>query len=359
MTNGVGSFKLRRSIYLAFAVVVILIVGLVAWSRTRHSKLLAPPVQSPVKETPSLSGDDHSATMMFAHNLELRKGPDFRVYVRWVRGHMLRTAPGTIPSFDDPDSFLLNLDKGVVDVKIADLSQYLGTVSPAGAPLQKLSIVPDGDHLKLKGTLHKVVPVPVEVQGTLSPGANGLVLFRVSKITALKMPVKGLLGALHLTIADLMPSAGIAGITVAGNDIVFDTQRLLPPPHIRGAISSISTDATTIKLIYGGAHDNEDRLAKWHNFMQLMGGTLSFGKVTMHDADLTLIDASDDPWFYLDLVKYQAQLTKSYTLMTEQAGLEVFMPDLDEKIPGKLKEPVTMEMLRNREKPIPTLVPGK
>ena len=272
---------------------------------------------------------------------------------------MLRTEPDKIPSFDDPDSFLLNLEKGVVDVKIADLSQYMGTVSPVGAPLQKISIEPDGARLKLKGTLHKVLPVPVEVEGMLSPAANGFVLFRVSKVSALKMPVKGLLGILHLTIADLMPSAGVAGILVSGNDILFDTQRLLPPPHIHGDISSISTDATTIKLIYGRAHDNEDRLAKWHNFMQLTGGTLSFGKVTMQDADLTLIDASDDPWFDLDLVNYQAQLTNSYTLMTKQKGLEVFMPDLDEKVPGKLKEPVTMELLRNREKPIPALVPGK
>ena len=352
----------RRLAYAGIAITVILIVGLFAWNwrgRNRDRVAVKSAGALPVDQGALSPADDRSPTLLYAHNLELRKGPNFRVYIRWVRGHMLRTSPQTIPSFDDPDSFLLNIQKGVIDVKIADLSKYMSTVSPANAPLQGITIAPYENHLKLHGSLHKVFSMPVEVEGTLSPGANGLVAFRVSKISALKVPIKGLLGVLHLSIADLMPSAGIPGVHISGNDILFDTQKLLPPPHIRGEISSISTDSTTIKVIYGGAHDNEDRLAQWHNFLQLTGGTLSFGKVTMRQADLTLIDASEDPWFDLDLVKYQAQLTSSYTLMTAQAGLQVFMPDLDQDIPGKLKEPVTLEWLRNREKPIPNQGPGK
>jgi hypothetical protein len=34
-------------------------------------------------------------------------------------------------------------------------------------------------------------------------------------------------------------------------------------------------------------------------------------------------------------VNYQAQLVNGYTRMTAQAGLEIFMPDLDEQTPKK------------------------
>ena len=40
----------------------------------------------------------------------LRKGPSFRVYVRWLRGQMARTRRGVNPSFDDPESFYVTRD---------------------------------------------------------------------------------------------------------------------------------------------------------------------------------------------------------------------------------------------------------
>jgi hypothetical protein len=46
--------------------------------------------------------------------------------------------------------------------------------------------------------------------------------------------------------------------------------------------------------------------------------------------DLTMIDISDDAWFDLDLAHYQEQLVNGYTRMTPQAGLQIFMPDIDE-----------------------------
>ena len=84
-----------------------------------------------------------------------------------------------------------------------------------------------------------------------------------------------------------------------------------------------------------------------------MGGTLDFGKLTMHHVDLTMIDASQDPWFDLDLVNYQAQLVNGYTRMTAQAGLEIFMPDLDEQTPKK-GQPEHHSRMAQRPQPLAT-----
>jgi hypothetical protein len=56
-----------------------------------------------------------------------------------------------------------------------------------------------------------------------------------------------------------------------------------------------------------------------------------------------MIDASQDPWFDLDLVNYQAQLVNGYTRMTAQAGLEIFMPDVDEQTPKKVGQSITLD----------------
>ncbi len=72
-----------------------------------------------------------------------------------------------------------------------------------------------------------------------------------------------------------------------------------------------------------------------------------------------MIDASKDAWFDLDLVNYQAQVVNGYTRMTPQAGLEIFMPDLDE-VPRSLPiKSISAEWLKNRNLPPPPDVPIK
>jgi hypothetical protein len=135
--------------------------------------------------------------------------------------------------------------------------------------------------------------------------------------------------------------------------------KLLPPPHIHGQLTSVLVRTPDIEVIYGNAGTNETRLAQWHNFLRLSGGTLDFGKLTMHDTDLTMIDASQDPWFDLDLVHYQAQLVNGYTRMTAQAGLEIFMPDLDELPPKKAGQSITLDWLKDRNRSLPLDIPVK
>jgi hypothetical protein len=305
------------------------------------------------------SADDLAPTLVYAHNLLLRKGPNFRIYIRWIRGQMVRTRRQVNPSFDDPESFVIQIQKGVIHANIGDISNYLNVSSPPNAPLKNISIQPEGDQLKLHGTIHKIVPLPIELIGTLSPAPDGGVRFHVTKLNVLKVPLKGLLGGFHVELSDLVHSSNIPGIQIVDNDIIFDTRKLLPPPHIHGQLTSVRVSTPDIEVVYGNAGTDEARLAQWHNFLRLSGGTIDFGKLTMHHVDLTMIDASQDPWFDLDLVNYQAQLVNGYTRMTAQAGLEIFMPDLDEQTPKKASQSITLEWLRDRNRSLPLDVPVK
>ena len=302
---------------------------------------------------------DLNPTLVDAHNLLLRKGPNFRIYIRWIRGQLVRTHQGLNPSFDDPESFVLQIQKGVIHTNIGDISNYLNSSSPPDAPLKNMSLQPEGDQLKLRGTVHKIISLPIEVVGTLGATPEGLVQFHVTKLNLLKVPLKGLLGGFHVELSDLVHHSNMPGIQIVGNDITFDTQRLLPPPHIHGELTSVRVRPPDIEVIYGNAPADENRLAQWHNFLRLSGGTLDFGKLTMHHVDLTMIDASQDPWFDLDLVNYQAQLVNGYTRMTAQAGLEIFMPDLDEQVQQKASQSITVEWLKDRSRSLPLDVPVK
>ncbi len=288
----------------------------------------------------------------------LRKGPDFRIYVRWIRGQMLRTRKQVNPSFDDPDSFLLEIEKGVIRANIGDVSNFLNANLPDGAPLRKITVSPEGEQLVLRGTAHKLFSFPVELKGVLAPTADGRMQFHLNNLNVLRMPVKWLLGGFHLQLSDFVKAGNLPGMQVSGDDIFFDTQILLPPPHIRGHLTSVHVSAPDIEVVYGGATTDEAQLARWHNFLRLSGGTLDFGKLTMHHTDLTMIDASPDPWFDLDLVNYQAQLVNGYSRMTAQAGLEIFMPGGDGQAPKKKPaQAITLEWLSNRNHTLPADIP--
>jgi hypothetical protein len=292
-------------------------------------------------------------TAVHAHNLILRRGPNFRIYVRWLKGEMVRTHRDVNPTFDDPESFLLEIKTGVIRANVGDIGTFLNAGGVANSPLKNITLLADGDQIKLKGTLHKLIPLPVELLGGITVAADNRIQLHVTKLNVLRIPLKGLLGGLNVSISDLFDPKGIPGIEISGNEIFFDTLKLLPPPHIHGQLAKVRVVSPDIEEVYGNAEDSVTRVEQWRNFLRLNNGTIDFGKLTMHHVDLIMVDLSDDAWFDLDLNNYQNQLVNGYTRMTPQAGLQIFMPDLDTLPKAKAGQNVSLEWLKHRDLPPP------
>ncbi len=308
----------------------------------------------------SSAGSNGEPTKVYAHDLLLKKGPDFRVYVRWLRGQMTPANKNENPSFDDPDSFYLDIKAGVLRANIGDIGHFLNSALPAGSPLRNITLSGDGDQFKITGTLHKFfVSIPIALSGTLSALSNNNIRLRITKINLLKIPFKGLLGTFHVQLSDLFKAKDLQGVSVNGNDVVFDTQTLLPPPHIRGKLTAVRVANPDLEEVYGDAAHEVERVEQWRNFLRLSGGTIDFGKLTMHHVDLIMIDISKDMWFNLDLANYQAQLVNGYTRMTPEAGLQIFMPDLRDLPKSKKTRSISIEWMKNRNLPPPPGVTSK
>ncbi len=338
--------------------VCILSLVFVVW-HVRSTRIPSQPTISRTSTDTSPAGastpstPESAPTAVYAHNLMLRKGPDFRIYVRWLRGNMVRTRRGTNPNFDDPESFLLEIKSGVIRANIGDIGNFLNTGDVKGSPLKNIKLLAEDDHIKLQGTLHKLISMPVELLGNVAATHDNRIQVHVTKLSVLKIPLKGLLGRLHITVSDLFHRNGMPGVEVSGNDIVFDTLKLLPPPHIHGQLTNVRVVSPDIEEVYGNAEGAVTRVEKWRNFLRLNDGTIDFGKLTMHHVDLTMVDLSDDAWFDLDLNNYQSQLVNGYTRMTPDAGLQIFMPDLDSLPKNKPAQNISLEWLKHRNLPPP------
>ncbi len=350
----------------ALVAIPLILLALVIWhlhSATSAKGSAAPAAMTPTAKAPdtALSDPADSApTAVYAHNLMLRRGPDFRIYVRWLRGNMVRTRKDVNPTFDDPESFFLDIKTGVVRANIGDIGNFLNSGGIENSPLKNIKVLADGDQIKLTGTLHKIVPLPIELKGTPTAAADNQMRLQVTRLSVLKVPLKGLLGSFNIKLSDLFQPKGIPGIQVSGNDIFFDTLKLLPPPHIHGQLTKVRVVSPDIEQVFGNAEEAVSRVEQWRNFLRLSNGTIDFGKLTMHHVDLIMVDLSDDAWFDLDLNHYQDQLVNGYTRMTPEAGLQIFMPDLDDLRQNKKStQKVSMEWLKHRNLPPPPDVTSK
>jgi hypothetical protein len=354
---------MRARLAVLISVCILLLTWLV-W-HLRSKRPVGQPVTSAIS-TGASSGSttipttpDSAPTAVYAHNLMLRKGPDFRIYVRWLRGDLVRTRQNVNPTFDDPESFRIDVKTGIIRANIGDIGNFLNAGGVANSPLRDITLLAEDDHIKLKGTLHKLISMPVELLGSVAATPDNRIQVHVTKLSVLKVPLKGLLGGLNIGVSDLFHPKGIPGIEVSGNDIFFDTLKLLPPPHIHGQLTKVRVVTPDIEEVYGNAEEAVTRFEQWRNFLRLNDGTIDFGKLTMHHVDITMVDLSDDAWFDLDLNNYQNQLVNGYTRMTPEAGLQIFMPDLDNLPKNKGNQNISMEWLKHRNLPPPPEIISK
>ncbi len=309
----------------------------------------------PVHAASQSAAPGGSETKVLMHNVILNERPGLQLRVRWLRGEMHPTRPGVIPSFDEPTSFVLNIQAGIIATSLSDISGILNGGLLKGSPLENVSLVADGERLKLKGTLYKGVPLPIEMVSDVTASPDGLLRLHMVKLRVLKLPVKGLMQSFHVNVGDLIGAHGAANVRVSGDDIYIDPEQILPAPAIRGKLADAHIGSKTGDLIavFGNARPEATQVKQWRNFIRLYGGTVNLGKLTMTQADIFLIDASNDDWFSFDLTRYQEQLVNGRIQMTPQAGLRIFMPDI-EKVPGtEANRRINVEWMKERNIPPP------
>jgi hypothetical protein len=250
------------------------------------------------------------------------------VHIRRLHGQLVPTR-GDLPVFDDKDSFKVQIGSAEMAMSAQSLANVLNSYvfSRHDAPLRGISIRVDGGRLKIKGKLHSKGDIGFETEGTLSATSDGKIRLHIEKVKALHLPVKGLMDLLGVEMADLIQTGKVRGVKADKNDLILDPETLLPPPHIAGQVTAVRLEPNEIVQVFGGAGESMPMHVSDANYMAYRGNELRFGKLTMNDTDMVLIDLDPkDPFdFYLD--HYKEQLVAGYTKETRSFGLRVFMRD--------------------------------
>jgi len=250
--------------------------------------------------------------------------------IAYLRGELHPTGDRP-PYFDDKQSFTLGIDSAIIALSPAGLGDLLNRYVFAypGSPLRHLSLSVEKGQLKQKGRLRGM---SFTVLGDLTVTPEGDLRLHPTSIKAAGIPVRSLMKFFGLNLEKLVKLRGAPpGVRIEENDFVLSPAELLPPPRVRGRVKQVAVSDTAVVNVFRSERVKIEPLRPpdpdARNYMFYRGGTLRFGKLTMADADLMIVDADpSDPFdFFLD--QYNLQLVAGYDRNTPDHGLIVHMPD--------------------------------
>jgi len=270
------------------------------------------------------------------HNVVYHFTANIVVHIEDLAGELVPTATAPLPIFDDKNSFVLTITAAEIEIGEQSLANALNSFvfSAKDAPLKEVSIRIENDRLKIRGKLHDKGDIEFESVGHLSVTGDGKVRLHAEKIRAFDLPVKGLMDLLGVKVADLIKTGKAHGVSAEKDDLIIDANEILPPPHIEGRLTAVRLRGHSIVEVFGDPGKHPWVHIPARNYMAYRGNRLRFGKLTMDDTDMVLIDMDpNDPFdFFLD--GYIDQLVAGYTKNTRDNGLRVFMRDYNKLKPA-------------------------
>lgn len=261
------------------------------------------------------------------------KNVDFRIDTAIIlriinlRGRLIPTKGFSHPVFNKKESFILEIFSATIKMDMKSLSILLNkyVFGNSGSSVKIIRLSTSGNQIKQEGTM-KGIPFSILSDVSLTP--EGKIKLHPADIKAVGIKVDGIMKLLHIELEKLISADSAYGLKVVGDDLFLDPERMLPPPHIKGHLKSLKIGNNEITQEFFSKsvpplkpHDS------YANYIYFKGGDLTFGKLTMKDSDMQIIDKDPkDPLdFFNDL--YFKQLIAGYHKTTNEDGLLIFMPD--------------------------------
>ncbi|HWE84027.1 MAG TPA: hypothetical protein VG267_03730 [Terracidiphilus sp.] len=268
-------------------------------------------------------------------NVLFRYSPSLTVFIVRLRGSLIPTPGHSVPSFNDPASFVLGTDAAEMRMSTSELESLMNSwlLRSPKAQLKNVRITAQGDRLLIRGTMKKGVPIPFAA--TAEPGltSDNRIRIAVQQVKTAHVPLKGLMDSLGLSLDDLISQNGLHGLSVDKDSLLIDPQTAFPPPQLRAKITGVRVSNGSLVLTFGHGAPTLPR-RPWKNYLALRGGSVEYGREQMFDSDLIMIDSTPADPFEFYLRGYWCQMVSGTIKVTPEKALRIFVPDYSKIPPG-------------------------
>ena len=235
-------------------------------------------------------------------------------------------------------SYSVAVDTGEVAVDLPSLNAIVTrALERAHSNVRRVEIsIDDTGQLRQKGVVKKGISVPFDMKASVGVTPDGLIRIHAESIKGFGVPVNPLLKVLRVQTDDLIRVDPGHGIRVEGNDLLLDVSQLLPPPGFHGTLTSVRVDRGALIQVFGsGTARPISPTATAKNHIYWRGGQLAFGKLTMTETDLELVDEDPQDAFDFSVDRWNEQLVAGYSKTTADRGLRAHMPDYNDLHKGQ------------------------
>lgn len=231
---------------------------------------------------------------------------------------------------DRMNSFILQIVSGETRMKAPDLSALMNEYlfPHAKEPVKNMTVTFENGMVVVKGDLHKAIVVPFEGKATLSIADPSDIRLHFTELKVAGIIKKGFLDALGIKLSSIAQPGKQSRFHIEGDDIILPIAALFPPPRVAGTLTAVRIDGDDMVQVFGSPDAAlKDPPVPAKNYIYFHGGRIIFGKLTMNDVDLELIDKDPSNPLDFSIVHYYAQLQAGYFKMTASQGLVAYVAD--------------------------------
>ncbi len=258
-------------------------------------------------------------------NVRLHVASDAVLDVKWLKGSLVSPA-GHIPVFDDQNSYTMDIDDGEISVDATNLTALVNhAFDYKGSALSDLRITLEEGHLIQRGTLKKGISVPFTITANVAAAPDGRLSVHPIKVKTAGVPSTKIMSLFGVELDDILKSRPDRGIHFQDNDLFLDATRMLPSPRTNGRLTNAFVRGTSLVQVFGKGAGAAGRASG--NYIWFRGASIRFGRLTMSDADLKLIDMDARDPFDFYSARYNEQLVAGYSKNTTDHALRTYMPD--------------------------------
>jgi hypothetical protein len=261
-------------------------------------------------------------------NVRLHVSPDVVLDVKWLKGRLRSTATNP-PVFDDQNSYTMEIDDGEMAVDAKSLTALVNRAFDyQGSALSNLSITFASGRLVQHGTLKKGISVPFVIEASIATTPDGRLAIHPLKVKTAGVPTTRLMSVFGVELDEILKSRPDRGMTFHDNDLFLEPAKMLPAPQTTGKLSNAFIRDNRLVQVFGKGAGAAARTSG--NYVWFRGAMIRFGRLTMSDTDLKLIDMDPRDPFDFFPAHYNEQLVAGYSKNTPDHALRTYMPDFDD-----------------------------
>lgn len=267
-------------------------------------------------------------------NVDLHVTADVTLHVKEMRGRFL-PVDRDVPYLDNRRSYSVYVDSGEIAIDLASLNSLMARSMGGGkSNVEGLKVSLEEGRLRQRGVIDSAINVPFTATSEVSATPDGRIRVSTRSMRGFGLPLKPLMRLFSIEMDDLVRVAPGSGVETDGNDLIIDPAVVIPAPSVRGHLTAVRIAGNRMVQTFGKGQRRQVASRQLSpNHIYWRGSQLSFGKLTMTDTDLELVDMDPKDAFDFSVDHWTAQLVAGYSKTLPNRGLQAYMPDYSDLPP--------------------------